>query len=126
MTDPYRLPARLVEVTAGPSPVAAPAGRMVVVVDQFEEAFTLAQDARERDGFVRGLCALARGDGFARPPVAVVIAVRADFYAYLAAYPELLGALQGGQVVLGPMTGADVREAIVEPAREAGKSVEPG
>jgi hypothetical protein len=40
--------------------------------------------------------------------------------------PELADALQSRQVVLGPMTADQVRQAIVEPARRAKLEVEDG
>ncbi|WP_049714643.1 helix-turn-helix domain-containing protein [Streptomyces caatingaensis] len=94
--------------------------RPVLVVDQFEETFTLCPDPRERRTFVRALHALAtRG-------APVVLGVRADFYDRCLAHPELVAALRDGHLPLGPMNLAQVREAITGPAREAGLAVEPG
>jgi len=60
-------------------------------------------------------------------PVALVVyGLRADFYAHCAAYHQLRTALQDGQVVVGPMSSDELREAIVNPAERAGLQVEPG
>ena len=48
-------------------------GRRLLVVDQFEECFTLCRDEAERAAFVASIVGAAEGDD------AVVVAVRADF-----------------------------------------------
>jgi WD40 repeat protein len=90
-----------------------------VVVDQFEEIFTGCRDEEQRQAFIKALCALSGR-------VVVVLALRADFYDRALRYPELAAALQERQVVLGPMSQAQVRSAIVEPARLARLDVEDG
>ena len=90
-----------------------------IVVDQFEEVFTDCRDEEQRRVFISALCALSG-------PLVVVLALRADFYDRALRYPELAAALQERQVVLGPMSQAQVRSAIVEPARLARLDVEDG
>ncbi|EFC79935.1 AAA family ATPase [Parafrankia sp. EUN1f] len=99
-----------------------PRRRLLLAVDQFEEIFTLCVDEAERVAFIRALCAAAAGPS---APAVVVLAVRGDFYLRCVAYPELAEVLQHGQVVVGPMEQSEVRDAIVEPARLAGVTVEP-
>jgi len=65
---------------------------LVVVVDQFEEIFTLCTDTGERAAFVRALLA-ATIDG------RVVIGMRSDFYTQCAEHPELTTALSDSQVL---------------------------
>ena len=55
-----------------------PGSRLVVVVDQFEELFTMCRDDELRERFVDGL---ARSSADPRAPVSVIVAVRADYYA---------------------------------------------
>ncbi|WP_165818437.1 ATP-binding protein [Frankia canadensis] len=128
VSEPERFVGALADLLAL-RPAAGGAGatrRVVIVVDQFEETFTLCADERERTAFIRALVAAARGDGADSPPAVVVLGVRADFYGWCAAHPELVDALQRGQVVVGPMTAAEVRDAIVRPAETVGLAVEPG
>lgn len=100
------------------------AGRVVLVVDQFEEAFTLCTDEDQRHRFIRELCALSTGGD---PRAALVVAgLRADQYGRCAMHPELVEAMRHGQILLGAMTAAELREAIERPARAAGLTVEPG
>lgn len=104
--------------------------RLVLIVDQFEELFTLgAHDGagREgRDGFVEALQALAMSatGPDQRPAALVVIAVRADFLDQLAAYPGLADAVGAGPFLVGVMTEAELRLAITGPAAEAGLEVD--
>ncbi len=98
------------------------AGRLVVVVDQAEELFTLVTDGRERDRFVTALDRLARAGG----PALVVYGLRADFYAHGAEYRPLREALQHRQVLVGPMDETQLREAVLFPARAVGLDVQDG
>lgn len=102
----------------------APGARLVLVVDQFEETFTLCDRESDRRAFVRTLCELTQGRH--GPPALVVLAVRADFYGRCTAYPQLGSALEGAQVVVRAMSTAQTREAIEIPARAAGLGIEPG
>lgn len=98
------------------------AGRLVVVVDQAEELFTLVADAEVRRRFTTALDRLARAGG----PALVVYGLRADFYARCADLGPLRTALEQRQVLVGPMTGTQLREAVLFPARAVGLEVEDG
>ncbi|GAB3878243.1 hypothetical protein GCM10029964_028640 [Kibdelosporangium lantanae] len=95
--------------------------RYVLVVDQFEELFTLCASEVARAFFVKSLADLA-----ASGQALVVLAVRADFYDRCLNYPRLLNALRSNQITVGPMTGPQLRSAITEPAGLAGLTLEPG
>lgn len=101
--------------------------RVVVVVDQFEEAFTLSSDENRLQVFVQALhVASTPAAPGGTPPALVLVGVRADFYGRCLAFPELADALQDRQMVLGPMTSAELREAVSRPAKAAGLQLEPG
>ncbi|PHQ52269.1 hypothetical protein BLA24_08920 [Streptomyces cinnamoneus] len=127
-TSPQACVALLRRPPRGPSGGSSQAvRRMVLVIDQLEEAFTLCHSARERRDFLDVLTALAQPCPDGTAPVALVVfGLRADFYAPCADYPQLRTALQNGQIVVGPMTEGDLREAILFPAAAAGLQVEPG
>jgi WD40 repeat protein/DNA-binding SARP family transcriptional activator len=91
-----------------------PGHQALVVVDQFEELFTVCHDAFEREAFVDNL--LIAADAEADAPGAVVLALRADFYAHCAEYPALRDALAQHQEYLGPMGPQELRRAIEGPA----------
>ena len=100
-----------------------PRGRLVIAVDQFEEAFTACGDEGERSAFVDALVALARDS---RRRALVLVAVRADFYGRCAAYPELARLLGANHVLVGSMGRDELHRAIELPARRVGLRVEPG
>ena len=87
---------------------------LLLVVDQFEEVFTLCEDRAERDAFITAL--LLASAGRAR----VVIGVRADFYGHCARHQGLVAALRDAQVLVGPMNTEELRRAIIQPAVGAG------
>ncbi|MEU5402434.1 helix-turn-helix domain-containing protein [Streptomyces sp. NPDC005963] len=95
-------------------------GDTVVIVDQFEEIFTLCVDADERNRFIeRLLTALAPASR-----LRIVIAVRADFYGRCADDRSLADALRVASLLIGPMTPDELREAVTKPALAAGLTVE--
>jgi DNA-binding SARP family transcriptional activator/WD40 repeat protein len=99
-----------------------PGSRLVVVVDQFEELFTMCRDDDLQRRFVD---ALVRSVSDPRAPVSVVVAVRADYYARCAALTDL-APLLGSTLLVGTMTDRELSRAIEEPARRAGLQLEPG
>ncbi|WP_425566892.1 caspase, EACC1-associated type [Sphaerisporangium flaviroseum] len=99
--------------------------RVVLVVDQFEEIFTQCDDEQARRAFIQALYNAAAGDG-GEPSALVAIGVRADFYGQCAAYPELLSALQNHAVLVGSMSGSELRGAIERPAYAAGLRLQHG
>ncbi|MGP3946424.1 nSTAND1 domain-containing NTPase [Streptomyces sp. 6N106] len=114
-------------VTAWAEHETSTAARPVVIVDQFEEAFTLGSDEADRRAFIQLLHAVCTPDGPGEPPpVLVVLGIRADFYELCLAYPELADALQHRHMVLGPLTTAELREAVTGPAKAVGLELEPG
>ncbi|MEV3978454.1 AAA family ATPase [Nonomuraea sp. NPDC049758] len=110
-------------VTPGAHPRSAlpeAAADEVIVVDQFEETFTLCQDPDERQAFIDALVARSRDDQGGR----VVLAVRADFFDHCARHPVLMEAVRDSTVPVGPMSRPELREAIIRPAAAAGLIVQ--
>ena len=95
--------------------------RVVIAIDQFEEIFTVCRDERERAAFISTVVAAQDS----RERRVVVLAVRADFYARCAAYPALARLVGANHVLVGPMTGDELRRAITRPAERVGLRVEP-
>jgi len=95
---------------------AAPTCRLVLLVDQFEEVFTLCQDDAERKVLIDNLLYAATDpDG----QTIIVLTLRADFYGSSASYPDpaLRTALAGHQELVGPMTEDELRQAIERPVQ---------
>ncbi|MFI6233108.1 hypothetical protein ACIBD9_06070 [Micromonospora sp. NPDC050784] len=113
---------------AGVELIEATAQRRTVLllVDQLEELFTLDVGDEARAAFAGCLAALAapRPDG---TPHAVVVAVlRADFYGVASEDPAFAGLLAGARVVVGPLTGTELRRAIDGPAAQTGLEIGDG
>lgn len=101
----------------------APGGKLVLVVDQFEELFTLSQDDVARRRFVDALAGLTGGEN----PVAVAVyGLRADAYGTCATFPHLRESLMGRQVIVGPMSEDEVRRAMTRPAERGRLKLAPG
>ena len=100
--------------------IVAVQGADLIVVDQFEEVFTLCRDEEERSAFVDGLLDAAEQGS------RVVVVLRADFYGHCASHPRLAAALENRQALVGPMTEEELRQAIERPAEQAGLVLEPG
>ena len=95
---------------------------VVLVIDQFEELFTLNSEADQRS-FVQALDELTAGS---HSEIRVVIVVRADFYDSCAHFPWLAARINESQVLVGPMNRAELREAIEGPAHRVGMRLESG
>ncbi|WP_232030197.1 nSTAND1 domain-containing NTPase [Streptomyces lincolnensis] len=92
----------------------------LVVVDQFEEVFTLCRDRADRWRFVDRLLA-------ARAPASrlrVVIAMGGSFHIRCAEHDGLADVLRHNTLTVRPMTRAELQEAVVRPATAAGLRVE--
>jgi WD40 repeat protein/DNA-binding SARP family transcriptional activator len=98
-----------------------PGERLVLLIDQFEEAFVACRDRTECEAF---LDALAEGAGDPDERLVVVLAIRADFYGRCAEHAELSTLVSANQVLVGPMRRDELRRAIELPARRAGLRVE--
>ena len=99
-----------------------PGERLVLAVDQFEELFAVSIDEDERRAFVDALVEAA-WDPERR--ALILIALRADFFGRLAPYVELTDLVGPNHVLLGPMSAAELRRAIQEPAERVGLEIEP-
>ncbi|NJM70522.1 MAG: hypothetical protein HC862_09975 [Scytonema sp. RU_4_4] len=97
--------------------------RVVLVVDQFEEAFTVCRDSTERQQFFECLLgALERTDN----KLCVVLVMRADFFGKCAEqeYAGLTTKIQEHQEIVMPMKPEELEQAIIEPAKQVGLEVE--
>lgn len=109
-------------LTPGAHPQFSPAGiaDQVVIVDQFEETFTLCADPAERQTYIDTLVAASRDAHGNR----VVLAVRADFFDRCTHHPELIDAVRDSTMPVRPMNAAELREAVTKPAAAVGLIVQ--
>jgi energy-coupling factor transporter ATP-binding protein EcfA2 len=101
---------------------------VVLVVDQFEEVFTLCQDVEERQSFFDCLLGAVEDSDQVEtadlPSLKVAIAMRADFLGECAEYARLAKHIQQHLVTVTPMTTEELTQAITEPAKQVGLDVE--
>ena len=96
--------------------------KLLLVIDQFEELFTLVEDEAVRIRFLDNL-SVAVDDPHHR--VLVVLTMRADFYDRPLHYPEFGSRLGEALVNVLPMSPDELEAAALEPARQAGVTLEP-
>ncbi|WP_414569426.1 caspase family protein [Nostoc sp. CCY 9925] len=109
--------------TEGLSPVIfklAGSERWLLVVDQFEEIFTLVSKEEERKEFIELLTQVSQGQ------LAIVITMRADFLESCLSYESLTKLIQEQAVYMPPLLGAELEEAIASPANLQGYQLEKG
>ncbi len=98
-----------------------PEPMVVLVVDQFEELFTLAP-AEDRQRFLEIVLGAVE---FAADRFKLAIALRADFMASCLEVPALALALQQSSVLVPPhLTEDDYRQVILKPAEKVGLKVQ--
>jgi WD40 repeat protein/DNA-binding SARP family transcriptional activator len=96
---------------------------VVLVVDQFEETFTLAADDRERELFLESLRVAAAEPG---SRLRVIVTLRADFYDRPLTYPRFGELLAARTEAVPPLTPDELEQAIRGPAEQVGLRPEPG
>jgi energy-coupling factor transporter ATP-binding protein EcfA2 len=94
-----------------------------LLIDQFEEVFTLCQNQEQRVQFINNIRYAAT---VAEGQTTIVVTMRADFLARAAGYTDLAELLSGHQFLVSPMNEEDLRAVIVEPARLVALSFEQG
>jgi hypothetical protein len=97
--------------------------RSVLIVDQFEEVFTLCDDEDERARFLANVVNAATVPG---GRCVVILTLRADFYARCATYPSLAKQVAAHQYLVSRMERDSLRQVIEMPARQAGLALEEG
>ncbi len=97
--------------------------RLVLVIDQFEELFSLVADEGERQRFLANLIAAIDDP---RGRVLTVITLRADAYHRPLAYGAFAERLGPAVVNVLPLTTDELEEAAVEPALATGSHLRAG
>ena len=103
-----------------------PAGdnsELVLVIDQFEEVFTLLDSETERTHLLNSLLT-AVNDPSSR--LRLIVTLRADFYDRPLLYPDFGNLMRMRTEVVLPLSASELRQAIVGPAERIGMTLEPG
>ena len=87
------------------------ANHVLIIIDQFEELFTLTQDEQERLDFIDCIVAPRLSNTYT-----FTLSLRADFLGQSLGYAGLAGALQENPHILGAMNRDELTEVVVKPA----------
>jgi tetratricopeptide (TPR) repeat protein len=87
---------------------------LLLVIDQFEEIYSLCRHTEEREAFIANL--LTAVDPLDQQPVTILLTMRADFYAQLAQNDRLREAISQNQEFIGAMSREELFRAIIQPA----------
>jgi WD40 repeat protein/serine/threonine protein kinase/DNA-binding XRE family transcriptional regulator len=96
---------------------------LVLVIDQFEELFTMVKNEAERALFLNNLVVACLDE---RSRVRVIINLRADFTDRPLRYIDFGELVQQRNELVMPLTPEEVERAIAGPARRVGLRLEPG
>ena len=101
--------------------------RLLLVIDQFEELYTLCLDGFLRRRFLDTLLGVVEsGRDPHHSPFGLVLMLRADFMSQVLSYRPFTDILNEGSLILGPMNQDELRTVIANPAEGQGAAFEPG
>lgn len=86
---------------------------LVILIDQFEEIFTLSDDEEQRRFFLNSILEAVHD---ANSRVRVIMTLRADFYDRPLNYPEFGQLMRECTTIVVPLTSQELRDAIIRPA----------
>ncbi|MEL6272553.1 MAG: hypothetical protein AAFR22_22300, partial [Chloroflexota bacterium] len=96
---------------------------LVLVIDQFEELFTLTADDQVREQFLSSIMAALHDK---RSRLRVIVTMRADFYDRPLNYPAFGNLFRNRMETVLPLSREELMAAIVEPAKAVGVRYEDG
>lgn len=101
--------------------------RLLFVLDQFEELYTLCPEPELQHRFLDGLLVAVRAASEQhRPPLALLLTLRADFMGQALGHRPFADLLQDCSLMMGPMSRDELRRAIEKPAETQGAAFETG
>ena len=103
------------------------ADQLLLLLDQFEELYTLCSDDGQRKRFLAELlAAVEHASQSHTPPMVILITLRADFMSQALGYRPFADALQESTFLIGPMNAEELQQAITMPAKKQGADFEDG
>lgn len=96
--------------------------RFLLIVDQFEDLYSMSQRPHELSGFMRLLLTEAP----ASSGMHCLVTLRSDYFGRAMSYRPLANALQESAIVVGPMNRDELRAVVEKPARSLGVAIEKG
>jgi WD40 repeat protein/DNA-binding SARP family transcriptional activator len=101
--------------------------RMLLIIDQFEELYTLCPEPEVRQRFLDEILeTIEYGTEPRTSPFMLLLIMRADFMGQALTHRSFADALQDNTIILSPMNRAELRAAIEKPAEQQGAAFESG
>jgi len=97
--------------------------QLLLVIDQFEEVFTLVENPEEATHFLDSLYVAVTD---AHSPLQIVITLRADFYDRPLMYPRFSEIVGQRTQTVTPLRPEEIEQAVVQPVQAIGVEVEAG
>jgi WD40 repeat protein len=100
---------------------------LLLVIDQFEELYTLCTDGDVQRSFIDELLVTVDKASQQQPhPIVILLTMRADFMGQAVSHRPFADALQEASLIMGPMNREELRSAIEKPGEKQGAAFEPG
>ncbi len=99
---------------------ASSSGNLLLIIDQFEELFTLTQQDAERLAFCARLATLFGRTQQEAAPMYILLTLRAEFLGEATRFSELRDLLQRHQELIAPMNQRELRSAMEQQASVVG------
>lgn len=96
---------------------------LLLIVDQFEEVFTLAEDKSLQNSFLDCIVEIIKEE---QNQFKLILTMRSDFVSYALQHPEFSKALNESTQMLTAMSREELRETIEKPAKKHSVSFELG
>ncbi len=97
--------------------------RLILLIDQFEEIFTMVDDEATRVKFLNAIMEVVNDP---RSRAKIIITIRADFYDKPLLYPRFGELIRTRTELVLPLSEEELEEAISGPASRVGAVIEPG
>ncbi|MGD1715369.1 caspase family protein, partial [Dapis sp. BLCC M172] len=104
---------------------SAEAERVIMVIDQFEESFTLCETHEKRLEFFDCFLEALKNETI-QNKLCLILGMRADFLDQCSKYPGLATQIKEHQFLVTPLEKSEIEEAIKKPAELVGMGIEPG
>ncbi|NEQ40988.1 MAG: hypothetical protein F6K40_34155, partial [Okeania sp. SIO3I5] len=101
------------------------AERVIMVIDQFEESFTLCETHEKRQEFFDCFLDAIENEAIQKK-FCLILGMRADFLDQCSKYPGLATQIKEHQLLVTPLEKSEIEEAIKKPAELVGMGVEAG
>lgn len=98
----------------------------LIVIDRFEEVFTLCKKDNQRDAFIANLIHLTQTSETSTAKHRVILITRSDRTSYIIQREDLKDLYAKTEIRIHPLRESDLREVIKEPARKIGLKFERG